>query len=439
MKFYAKLVFTYIFILGLAFTFLVPPLQKPDEHGHFKRAILLSKGYVFLLNDGKKLPIEKMYTDIIFDKKLNAIPYHANIKFDPSWYRKPLFASPDDFKISYLDPKGMFILPTIPYTPHAFGLLLSRLLHLGGVAGFFAGRFFMFIFSFFMMIFIYRKTRKPYDDILLFTFSLPMLIHQISGYGYDGMHYIAGAALFCTFINLLHFRSNKLKHVLLFGGSLLLFLLTKLSYEAFFLLFFLIPYRNKLRLFLSVLVSYLVIKLPFFVSSYYYRDNPIGVNPLKQIIYIIHDPLHFAIIFITSFLSNIKFHVQGAIGIFGWLDYSMNPFMYFIWIGAACYLIYSIKLKKIDLLPTSKLFILLAIPILTYALIQTIFYLGWKTVGSSVIDGTQGRYYLILIPYMMYFCVQAKYNKTIKRLLMILGVFVVLFFIIKTILTRYYP
>jgi len=189
---------------------------------------------------------------------------------------------------------------------------------------------------------------------------------------------------------------------------------------------------------MSVLIPYFVIKLPFFISSYYYRDNPIGVNPLKQIAYIIRDPLHFAAIFVTSFLSNINFHVQGAIGIFGWLDYSMNPFMYFIWIGAACYLIYTIKLKKSDLLPTTKLIVLFSTPILTYMLIQTIFYLGWKTVGSSVIDGTQGRYYLILIPYTLYFCVQAKCNKHIKRAAVITLGFFALTSLIWTIITRYY-
>jgi len=40
---------------------------------------------------------------------------------------------------------------------------------------------------------------------------------------------------------------------------------------------------------------------------------------------------------------------------------------------------------------------------------MTIFYLNWKTVGSHVIDGTQGRYFIVFVPFVLYFFIHLKY------------------------------
>ena len=125
-----KIIFLYIFILGLAFTFLVPPLQKPDEHGHFIRSILLTHGKVFLTNKDENLPIEKQYYDLIHDQSLNNIPYHSQIKFDSRWYVRSLFADKGAYKFVNESTWGQFMLPASSYIPYAFGIGIARLFNL---------------------------------------------------------------------------------------------------------------------------------------------------------------------------------------------------------------------------------------------------------------------------------------------------------------------
>src|SRR3989338_423860 len=171
MSFTAKIAFLYIFILGLAFTFLVPPLQKPDEHGHFIRSILLSHGRIFLTNKDAHLPIEKQYYDLVHDPLLNAIPYHSQIKFNTEWYRGPLFATKDSYKMVNETTWGQFMLPASSYIPYAVGISMARLFHLNAYLTFFMGRLTMFLLAFIWMIFLYRKIPQAFRHILLLVFS----------------------------------------------------------------------------------------------------------------------------------------------------------------------------------------------------------------------------------------------------------------------------
>ena len=239
-----KIIFFYIFILGLAFTFLVPPLQKPDEHGHFIRSILLSHGKVFLTNKDESLPIEKQYYDLIHDPLLNKIPYHPKVKFDMRWYLRSPFADKGAYKFVNESTWGQFMLPASSYIPYAFGIGIARLFNLNAYLTFFTGRFSMFLLAFVWMIFLYKKIPQTFKPLLLFVFSIPMLIHQITGYNYDAMQYMMGFSLFVLMINLLKKRKISLFDLSALAGTFLLFLIMKLSFEPMLFLIFIIPYRK---------------------------------------------------------------------------------------------------------------------------------------------------------------------------------------------------
>ncbi len=448
MKFTEKLVFLYIFVLGIAFTFLVPPLQKPDEHGHFKRAIYLRQGYVFLWNDGKKLPLDKQLYDLINNSSLNKIPYRPSIKFNPEIYNVPLLVSQNELKPVYIHEKAEFMLGAFAYIPHAVGLFIARILHLNAFVSFFMGRLFMFIFSLIAMIFIYKKTLSPYKYILLLVFSLPMTLHQLSAYNYDGMHLIMGFALFSIFTTLHTQKKITDKNLFWLGVSAYLYLISKVVYEPMVFLILLLPFKKissnikvstkKISLLMiSVFFFYIILKLPIYIATPDYT-HPIGVNPLQQVSHILQNPIRYVEIFLTSAWNLKKFHLQSAIGIFGWLDYSLDAWMYFVWIFASIVLIYKLELNKNEHMTTGSTIFLFFILFLEYAYIQTFFYLNWKTVGSPVIDGTQGRYFISLLPFAFLGILQIKYNITLKKIVVIMGVLLFTFLVIRKILLRYY-
>jgi len=298
-----------------------------------------------------------------------------------------------------------------------------------------------------------------------------MFIHQITGYNYDATQYLMALSLFVLILNLLQKKKLSLRDLALLITINILFLITKLSYEPMLLLVFVIPYNKIASSFLEyikkvsfilipIVFCYILFKLSFFISSSGYTHHPKGINPIAQMQYILHNPIHYLFTFIQSSIRLAKFHMQGIIGIFGWLDYSMDWWVYLMFICFFLCMVYAIKPGKKDQL---QLWQILLIPVslfLTYAFMMTIFYLNWKTVGSSVIDGTQGRYFIVFVPFIVYSLIQLKYyikapkmfhfgNKlllqfTLKKNLMILKIGCVLLLslvlqnIIMAIIKRYY-
>lgn len=410
MKFAAKIVFCYIFILGLAFTFLVPPLQKPDEHGHFLRAILLTHGTIIMTDKDIKTPIEKQYAQLIHDPHLNSIPYHKGNKFDIDWYNKPIFAGNDAFKLVNENSWGQFMLPAFSYIPHALGIAAASLLHLNAYIIFFAGRLTMFLLAFGFMIFIYRKTAETYKPLMLLVFSLPMVIHQITGYNYDAVQYMAGFALFVLITNLLNRNQISNRDLAQLCISFILFFISKLSFEPLLLLLFLIP-QNKISkkpalyakkftfMLIFIFIIYGLLKSPFYLSASRYDRHPVGVSPVLQAKYITAHPVTYVSTFLLSSWNLKKFHFQGIVGIFGWLDYSMDKWIYAVYILAGVLVIFSKTHASQEKISKYGRILVLTAVFLTYTFIMTIFYLNWKSVGSSVIDGTQGRYFITLVPF----------------------------------------
>lgn len=455
MSFTAKIIFLYIFILGLAFTFLVPPLQKPDEHGHFIRSILVSHGKIFLTNKDGSLPIEKQYYDLIHDPLLNKIPYRPKVKFDTRSYIRSPFADKSAYKSVNELTWGQFMLPASSYIPYVIGISIARLLSLNAYLTFFMGRLSMFLLAFVWMIFLYKKIPQAFRPILLFVFAIPMFIHQITGYNYDAMQYMMGFSLFVLILNLLQKRKLIWTDLGLLSGVFILYLILKLSFEPMLLLLFLIPYKkidNKFVGYIKkiffiiviILAGYFLIKSTFFMSASRYTHHPIGINPTLQVQYILNHPIKYIQIFTQSSIHLAKFHLQGLIGIFGWLDYSMDWWVYGLFIIAAVYVIFTIKLKNKERMKLWQILLVYGSVFLTYTFMMTIFYLNWKMVGSSAIDGTQGRYFISLLPFVMLGLAQAK-RLTLKqihshwiKILLIFILFSLIVSIVNSIQTRYY-
>jgi len=455
MNFTAKVVFLYIFILGLAFTFLVPPLQKPDEHGHFIRSVLLSHGKIFLTSNDVTLPIERQYYDLIHDPLLNAIPYHSQMKFNTAWYIRTPFATKNAYKLVNEATWGQFMLPASSYIPYALGVSVARLLNLNAYLTFFTGRFSMFLLAFVWMLYLYKKISHTFKPILLFAFSFPMFIHQITGHNYDAMQYMMGFSLFVLILNLLQKQKLTLTDFCLLCAAFVSYLIMKLSFEPMILLVFLIPYKKidnnfsryikKIVLVLVIILAgYFLAKSTFFISASRYMHHPIGVNPTQQVQYIFNHPLNYFQNFIQSSLRLSKFHLQGLIGIFGWLDYSMDWRVYVLYLITGIYLIYSTIIEKRERLALWQILLIFGSVFFTYSFMLTIFYLNWKTVGSSTIDGTQGRYFISLLPFVMLGLIELKWFSPKRflpkwiKILFVFVLFILIVSIINSIQTRYY-
>ena len=402
-----KFIFGYLLIIGTIFTFIIPPFQKPDETVHFKKALAVSYG-VFNCPKNKQLKISKQSKNLIEDNYFQSIINQKNKKLNLRNYLNLVI----DEKPSRIQ-ENIIIdqvcqLPAISYFPHAPGLMISRFLYLNQDLSFFLGRFFGFLVFFIWFYLLYKSCPKSIKSIVLLTFCLPMTLHQLTSYSYDGLQIMAALTVFTGIIKMI---DNKT--------------------------------QNKKIWALIILLSVAAI---LFGRPRIKVSDPIGLQPNAQLAFLINHPLFFIELIINSTLVHFIFYAQGLIGIFGWLEYGLPIFVYFVFVVLIGYMVISTKLAKKFMLNNLYLLILTLGIFAGFLFILTINYLRWTPYKAAIIEGVQGRYFIILFPFFIYWLINLK-NKYLPRLLFKLKIapwltifFIVFisFFIFRNIFLRFY-
>ena len=184
------------------FTFLVPPFQKPDEQPHFEKSLLISKSYLFCQKKSNNtVKLEKKYVDFIKNPYLDLMTHGKNTKLPLPVFFKDLFSNNQSSKKIDFNIDHLCSFPIISYLPQAFALLITSTFNLNPILSLYFGRLVMSILSYFWFLYLYRKIADDYKLILLFTFSLPMTLHQISSFSYDVIHIMLALTFFGLIIN----------------------------------------------------------------------------------------------------------------------------------------------------------------------------------------------------------------------------------------------
>ncbi len=372
-----KFIFGYLLIVGTIFSFLIPPFQKPDETVHFKKALAVSYG-VFNCPQNNKLLIPKHFKNLIENNYFQSIISKKNRKLNlQNYLNSVIYEKPSKIQES-ISINQICQLPAISYFLYTPGLIISRFLHLNQYLSFFLGRFFGFFIFFIWFYFLYKSCPKSIRSIILLTFFLPMTLHQLTAYSYDGLQIMCSLTIF---IGLLKIIENKV--------------------------------QNKK---IWILIILLCVAGILFGRTRIKVSDPIGLQPDKQLTFLINNPVFFSVLIFNSTLVHFIFYAQGLIGIFGWLEYGLSPFVYFIFVVVIGYTIISIKLPKKIVLNNLYLLILTLEIFFGYLFILTINYLRWTPYKATITEGVQGRYFIILFPYFIYWLVNLK-NKYLPRLI----------------------
>lgn len=228
-------------------------------------------------------------------------------------------------------------------------------------------------------------------------------------------------------------------------------LTAKSGYYFLSLLYFLIPRekiaKDKKKYFLYTFIYFLlcIISLVVYIkvfSASTLTDFKSNISPIEQFKYILENPLSFLLVIKNTLGGNIYFYIGSFIGHFGWLDYSISPITYLLFILSWVLLIGQISKGK-DYKKLSSRTLILGLSIfLTVGFIFGSIYLTWNPVGNTSIVGIQGRYFLILFPFLMlfaiYFMKLFESKKLLRTILLFLFIFYVLFELSYVIYKRYY-
>ncbi|MBW7960632.1 DUF2142 domain-containing protein [Patescibacteria group bacterium] len=449
-KRFEAIIFALVFILGLILSVFVPPFQKPDEFVHFYKAETLSNGKIFCSKTKTNYGyIQKQFVQMRSSIDVLSIPFHYGGKFLYKSYLKSPFSTPEGRGVTKISVDEYCSFPTFSYIPQALGLKMAQILHLNEYFSFFAGRLAIFLLSFVWFLYLYKYSQKSLKFFLLFTYALPMTLYQLGAYSYDSVNIMLGLSLFVYLTNLIAKKKISQIDLAKLGALFLLFLLSKPGgYEPFVLFIFLIPlsklskskigYLAKTISFILIVALVYVIIRPPSSQSLTSGLDIVTRNPSLQLKNILTYPINYVFMLFNTFKSLGEFYLRSLIGKLGWLDYDLEYYLYYGFVGLFFFIVAKTELPKDIRLSTSRI-VFFFISVLGFlALITTIFYLAWTPVGYDYASGSQGRYFITLIPFILLGLISIKYNKKLTQFLIIIGILSIIFSITESTYKRYF-
>ena len=151
-----------------------------------------------------------------------------------------------------------------------------------------------------------------------------------------------------------------------------------------------------------------------------------GVNTIGQIKFILLNPLKFLMVLFNSIMCYGELYIKMlAGGSLAWGDLDISSGVYFLWF--ILFVLSPFLVREAYYLPKRHNNAMILFSIFIFLLTLIGIYLCWNPVGSSIINGFQGRYLIpLLLPFIISFSNKKSYvsNKPIYIyiLLMIINV-----------------
>ena len=398
-------------LAGLAFAFVTPPLEAPDEPAHFFRAFVVSEGRLLpevRIIDGQ--PIAGARIPRSFFRMQDAVgrwelPFHPERKFDPAdalaELSKPL--APDDREFHNFGAPSMYA--PIPYLPQALAIAAGRagglsplaLLYLARVAN---------ALCWVLGMWLAIRTAPVFKWVLTLLALSPMSV------------FLAGSASPDVVTNWLSFLVVAASLRAAFGADALLrraeiwrlvllsfFLsLCKQVYFVLSLLLLLVPARKVRGAPRRALLLAALVALQLAVSSGWaylaIKGHPSiqsGSNPAEQLTLVLEHPLRAIGVLLRTHGVYANFYLSSFVGNLGWLDVPMPSWLIVSYLFVAIITSTFYGLPRGTLKGTHRM-LLLFTAAAAWSMILGYHYLIWTKVAAPVIDGGMGRYLIPLSP-----------------------------------------
>lgn len=414
-------------VFGSMMVFVTPPLQAPDEAVHLERAYMISEGKLSTLN--QKFPASLARLDGVF----------ARLIFNPdAKTSKEEILSMMKIKLEPTKRGERDVPPVlIPYIPQATGIFFGRIFGAPPLILLYLGRIMNLLAS--ILIIWFAIKMAPFFKWIFFLIGMmPKTLSQFASVSKDGFTISASLLLISIFLFYAFGKKERLEtrdfiKILFFS---LLSTLSKIPNIVLVFLFLLIPVNKigSLRKYLAAfLITVIIVFIPF-ISGSVVREmiseiksisrpghpvlqeskisqTPVNIakqadtlskkeiiNSRDQIKYILNDIPRFIKLEVnTTFSVQRKALLTDFIGVLGWLDtylpgWLTNSYLIILLLAALLGSEPGIKIGW-----KSKL-VLLLIFITAVFIIETGMYLAATTVGSDVIYGIQGRYFIQFAP-----------------------------------------
>lgn len=388
-------------IVGLVMVWQVPPFQKADEVVHFQNTATVVAG--------KQGVVQKRYLDLPGKLKVSAVAFKYDKKTDSRriWEKDENKELVSNF--FYLDWKSY-----ISYFPVEVGFWMGSFsaypvmsLYLGRMAG-----LILFLVCIWLSI---RLIPKKYTGLIIVYAMIPMVIHQVTEVSYDVLLLCLAPLILAIFLKILRL-TNYWKWLVMLTLLVGLFMLVKPGYYPMILLLPVVGWAKFKNIIISKpwIVGVVVFAcIPIVLIFSNFLSNNVGggttglINGRYQLEIVKHDPIHLLRIVGDTWEAKRDFYLRGMLGYFGWLDYEFDLYQYFILVSLiSAFLVVTIDKLKKPLMGWFGLIVSGIIIISTYILIEIGFLMQWTVVGSTIVEGVQGRYLLPVVPLLLFWISQ---------------------------------
>lgn len=413
--------------IGLLSLLVNTPGSVPDEAAHIDNAYLWSNrllGISDTISENQTSGVYICYDSYMRKEDANVMcnTVHENTSvqnYNDTLQNFTFFVSSDGAKLDMHIFRDNCTSP-VAYFPAILGITFARLLGLGCVPMLYLGKLFML--AFYITGIYWSLKRMPFGSVSLFVISiLPMCINIAPSFSYDCVIITFSVMLFAQILYMAYGKVQRIGAKDFCLSAAFVFLLSPLKIMAYFpivLLIFIIP-RWKLRSgkqYYAFCFSMLLIGLvSIFISnaSVFLSFDPCNTltnhfisydRPAYTAEWILQHPLETGFIIINTTVSKFfSYCIMMIGGSLGWLNI---PVAFWIIAGlAVCLMLTCIHEEGTDAVVIRvKHRLLSALSVLlVYLFIVIGMMVWWTPAGSQTVQGIQGRYFIPLLPPILFF------------------------------------
>ena len=395
-------------VLGLCYLFLFPPVTVPDEQAHYLSAYRISN---YMLFDFSSTKTEGMFMRECDLKFFETLLPNVDGEYIKSIYGDANFIAGSTKNVWY---ECSFVgNAPFSYLLSAFGITMARILHLGPLVTIVLGRVMNLVG--FTALTVYAVKKMPAGrNILLMIAGLPIVLHLSASFSYDS---ITLGFTFVFISQVLYIKEKDsyatIKDFIILAAFAMLLAPSKLVYFPIVLLVFVIPAdkfklskRNSviLKMLIVALALALLVALQLSSVKTISQSQTSGWTdePPYNIKWIFTNLIESCKIFINTIITFAHFYIKNLFGgLLGWLNvdvptYLWIPQMLLVLSGCIKY-----KNEKQIFQTGQKTWVWLCL-IASTALVMLSMFVAWTPMGSKIIYGVQGRYFLpLLLPLLL--------------------------------------
>ncbi|MFI4957037.1 MAG: DUF2142 domain-containing protein [Gammaproteobacteria bacterium] len=393
---------------GLFFSSIIPPFQSPDEFQHLERAYLLTQGNLLLdsppgvdsggMMDTGLLDYMQAYGHLPFKPDVKLMKEEMKAAKEITWTGKKVFES---------SAGSAYYFPLI-YLPQATGLMIGEELGLTLATSYELARYSALAFIAVVLFLAFRI--YAVNPLLLALVFIPMSVFQFSSASLDGVS--TALSIFALSIFLKFMMKKSLNPDWLFyvcTVAILLVVTCRIHLMPMLLLPFVMALysKSKTKFAVSVIATLLVGAWIYIVmthNTHNYIQNEIGSSSKEVVFHYVLHPWAFFVLVFQTIGRFFYSYATSFLGVLGWLDTIFPRIIYFV-LASLMVMIAGFSISfKTEEPPKAARWVLVLISLASILLMFFIFLIMWNPHPAQVIEGVQGRYFLVPCMMMAYAC-----------------------------------